>query len=166
MREVFEGALRLPAELRPAHVAAACGDDLDLRVQVEGLLTSHEESNDFLGPRTAWATIESLTARLEGSRAGAYRIVREIGRGGMGSVYLAERADGAFDQRVAIKVVNGIATDVLLAASTVSAASWQCSNTPTSHDCSTAARRQTACRTSRWSTWMAWRFTITASRGP
>src|SRR5690606_2456991 len=45
-----------------------------------------------------------------------YRIVREIGRGGMGAVYLAERADGEFDQRVAVKLVKrGMDTDEILA---------------------------------------------------
>src|SRR5690606_16139331 len=41
-------------------------------------------------------------------RLGPYRLVSEIGRGGMGTVYLAERDDGAFDQRVAVKVVRGL----------------------------------------------------------
>src|SRR5215470_5076705 len=49
-----------------------------------------------------------------GTLVGSYRIVRELGHGGMGSVYLAERADGEFEQQVAIKVVaGGIFTDVL-----------------------------------------------------
>ena len=47
-----------------------------------------------------------LPRALEGARVGPYRIVREIARGGMGAVYLAERADGQFEQRVALKVVK------------------------------------------------------------
>ena len=52
----------------------------------------------------------------EGRRIGAYRVVRELGRGGMGAVYLAERADGGFSQRVAIKLIKrGMDTDQVLA---------------------------------------------------
>src|SRR5690606_26050499 len=46
-------------------------------------------------------------AEMEGERIGAYRILRELGRGGMGAVYLAERADGQFERRVALKIVRG-----------------------------------------------------------
>src|SRR3974390_1733738 len=44
---------------------------------------------------------------MEGTRIGPYRVLRTLGVGGMGEVYLAERADAEFDQRVAIKVVFG-----------------------------------------------------------
>jgi non-specific serine/threonine protein kinase/serine/threonine-protein kinase len=49
-----------------------------------------------------------------GERIGPYRIIRELGRGGMGSVYLAERADGEFDKQVAIKFIGGPLSDPLL----------------------------------------------------
>ncbi|MGE5188870.1 MAG: tetratricopeptide repeat protein [Gemmatimonadota bacterium] len=53
---------------------------------------------------------------LDGQRLGPYRILREIARGGMGRVFLAERADGAFEQTVAIKLVKrGLETDEIVA---------------------------------------------------
>ena len=52
---------------------------------------------------------------MTGRRIGAYAILRELGRGGMGAVYLAERADGAFEKRVAIKILKrGTDTDEVL----------------------------------------------------
>src|ERR671932_1486707 len=52
---------------------------------------------------------------MAGRRVGSYRIVREVGRGGMGAVYLAERVDSAFHKRVAVKVVKrGMDTDFIL----------------------------------------------------
>ncbi len=50
--------------------------------------------------------IQTDTPRQAGSRVGAYKLIELIGEGGMGQVYLAERADGAFDARVAVKVIR------------------------------------------------------------
>lgn len=55
-------------------------------------------------------------APLEGQRLGAYRLIEPIGSGGMGTVYLAERADDVFDKRVAIKIMSSGATDPRIAA--------------------------------------------------
>ncbi len=52
---------------------------------------------------------------LLGKIIGAYRLEKEIGRGGMGTVYIAERADGFFRQRVAVKLIKrGMDTDFIL----------------------------------------------------
>jgi eukaryotic-like serine/threonine-protein kinase len=114
VREVFESALPLSVNLRPAHLGATCGDDVQLREEVERLLVSYDQSNRFLGTQAALTMIDTIRTPLEGCRVGPYQVIREIGRGGMGSVYLAERADGAFEQRVAIKFISGAATEVLL----------------------------------------------------
>jgi non-specific serine/threonine protein kinase/serine/threonine-protein kinase len=111
---VFESALPLSVNLRPAHLGAECGDDRQLREEVERLLASHDQSSRFLGTQAALTMIETIRKPLEGCRVGPYQVIREIGHGGMGSVYLAERADGAFEQRVAIKFISGAATEVLL----------------------------------------------------
>jgi eukaryotic-like serine/threonine-protein kinase len=114
VRDVFESALPLSVNLRPAHLGATCGDDFQLREEVERLLVSHDQSSRFLGTQAALTTIDTIRMPLEGCRVGPYQVIREIGRGGMGSVYLAERADGAFEQRVAIKFIGGAATEPLL----------------------------------------------------
>ncbi len=80
-----------------------------LRREVESLLVCEERANGFLGvPALALAAdfFDDAAEERAGQTIGHYRIVREIGRGGMGAVYLAERADGEFQQQVALKVVR------------------------------------------------------------
>ena len=111
IKEVLHAALERPAEERGPLVAKACGDDADLRLEVESLLASHGEAQDFL-ETTARAAVVSAGPddprdALVGARIGPYRIVREIGRGGMGTVYLAERDDHEYRKQVAIKLIRG-----------------------------------------------------------
>ncbi|HKE84703.1 MAG TPA: protein kinase [Vicinamibacterales bacterium] len=113
VRALFEAALSQPAELRLAHIASSCGDDQQLREDVESLLASHERASGFLGTQAALATLDTVNTSFEGRRVGPFQIVREIGRGGMGSVYLGERADGEFAKQVAIKFVGGIPNEIL-----------------------------------------------------
>src|SRR5262249_24193554 len=88
--------------------------------EVESLLEAEGAAAPDLVPAFK-AAIESEAdsllrgSRIEGSRVGAYRVIREIGRGGMGSVYLASRADEQYESDVAIKVVRpGLDTDFIL----------------------------------------------------
>jgi len=82
---------------------------------VESLLASEAEIGDFIETPVFQIHREEAETLTAGERIGAYRVVREIGRGGMGSVYLAARADEEFDQRVAIKLVRrGMDTDEIL----------------------------------------------------
>ncbi len=91
---------------RAALVAARCGNDEELLREVESLL---EQTTGTL-ERAAQSSSENVRRRLtslnEGDRLGAWAVVREIGRGGMGAVYLAKRADGEFEKEVAIKVLK------------------------------------------------------------
>jgi eukaryotic-like serine/threonine-protein kinase len=93
---------------RDGALRAACGDDVDLRREVEEMLRAAETPDSLL--RSGGAISEALldeVPRLDGGALlGRYRILRAIGRGGMGVVYLAERADGEFEQRVAIKLLH------------------------------------------------------------
>ncbi|HEY9405335.1 MAG TPA: serine/threonine-protein kinase [Pyrinomonadaceae bacterium] len=98
-----------PAE-RALLLNRACAGDAELRAEVESLLAHHAPSETFIeAPAFAYVAellTEEANDELENRRVGAYKIIREIGRGGMGAVFLAERADGEFEQRVALKVVR------------------------------------------------------------
>jgi serine/threonine protein kinase/tetratricopeptide (TPR) repeat protein len=108
VKGVLEEALERDPGEREAFVAAACVGDRELRDEVESLLAAENVTEDFIETplvqfRVSEPPLEPLTV---GERVGAYRILQEIGRGGMGSVYLAARADEAFEKRVAIKVIR------------------------------------------------------------
>src|SRR3546814_19062443 len=84
-------------------MAAACGDDAGRKAEVERLVALDDEADSyFAGLRDALGQAD--VAQPE--QVGAYRIIREIGRGGMGTVYLGQRNDGQFKQDVAIQVVR------------------------------------------------------------
>jgi eukaryotic-like serine/threonine-protein kinase len=97
---------------RIALVERRCGEDTDLLQEAESLLA---EAEALLKERTdsfedcaqnAASTFWQEEPPRGGERVGAYVIVRELGRGGMGTVFLAERADGQFEKQVAIKILN------------------------------------------------------------
>jgi eukaryotic-like serine/threonine-protein kinase len=101
-------------EERTAVLRRSCGDDTTLLREAEELLahdtTAFEEFADFAATR-----LKNGERDRVGERLGAYELVKELGRGGMGAVYLAERADGQFEKRVAIKVLKrGTDTDEVL----------------------------------------------------
>ena len=123
IEEVFLRAVEIASEEeRRRYLAGACAGDEGMRGEVEKLLAQDREADGFMSrPVVAGAGLSDLVSRLEGEdqlvgrRVGAYRIEREIGRGGMGAVYLAERADGSFERRVAVKLVRrGMDTDFVL----------------------------------------------------
>ena len=100
---VFQAALECERSRRPAFLQAACEGDLLLLREVESLFFTydrHENTDD--------STIDDRDKvnSLAGRSVGAYKIIREIGRGGMGAVYLAARADQEFDRLVAIKLIQ------------------------------------------------------------
>jgi eukaryotic-like serine/threonine-protein kinase len=123
LEEIFQTALDLSDADRSQFISRACSTDPDLRREVETLLTQYEDAGDLLDqPFCDEIGIEDLVSLMTskadpmiGQRVGAYRIEREIGSGGMGVVYVAERADDAFRRRVAIKVIRrGMDTDFIL----------------------------------------------------
>ncbi len=127
---VFQAALDVAPEHRERFLAEACAGDEVLFREVERLIGDYESADEFLEEPAIdlpqIAAHELPTRPLEdtpasahglesGARVGAYRILRELGRGGMGAVYLAERADSDFRKLVAVKVVkHGMDTDFVL----------------------------------------------------
>jgi eukaryotic-like serine/threonine-protein kinase len=97
---------------RIALVERRCGQDTDLLQEAESLLAEAEvllkERTDSFEDcaRNAASTFWQEGPPRGGERVGAYVIARELGRGGMGTVFLAERADGQFEKQVAIKILN------------------------------------------------------------
>src|SRR2546423_2080614 len=117
VEEVFESALRLAPGERQAFLSDACGTDERLRNQVETLIASYESAGSYANrsPLSAQTLVEESVDEFIGRRIGAYKTVREIGRGGMGSVFLAVRADDEFQKRVAIKLIKrGMDTDFIV----------------------------------------------------
>ncbi len=97
----------MPPELRPEYLNGACGSDTELRKEVESLLASADESLDFLAkPIQDAAQAVAALPTIVGRRIGAYQVLRPLGEGGMGSVYLAARADAHYDRKVAIKIMR------------------------------------------------------------
>jgi eukaryotic-like serine/threonine-protein kinase len=108
LRQVFLEALDTAPEDRASLLEARCATDATLRQEVEALLDSSEQAEDYLWAlaRRAREPIEGGTGFFaEGRQLGAYRLLRQIGQGGMGAVYLAERADRQFEKQVAVKLL-------------------------------------------------------------
>lgn len=115
LEDLFHAMLQLPAESRAGALAAACGDDVELLAEVQRLLQAEAHASAFVDGAAAGLQRVAATVVPEGAHIGAYRIVRELGRGGMGTVYLGERSDAQFEMHVAIKVIKrGMDTDAVL----------------------------------------------------
>ena len=129
---IFEAALDLPPEERETFLAESCGDEPELHALLQRLLAGAEDEptdGELTEPLLAGGAFRGLFGAAlrrelsgeddplpEGTRIGRYRLLRELGRGGMAVVYLAERADGGFDQQLAIKLLQrGFESGELLA---------------------------------------------------
>jgi len=109
--DLVHQALEHPPEDRASFVHARCGDDRDLQDEVMELLAASDGADDYLAriARNAGALFRTdfplAQALPEQGTVGSYRLIERLGAGGMGEVFLAERADGQFEMRVAIKLL-------------------------------------------------------------
>ncbi len=102
--DLCEAAVSLQPAERESYLLAACEGDEELRRTAAALLNSSDEA-ELNGP--AEAIVPPDPRSLVGRKVGAYQLKKFIAQGGMGAIYLAERADGFFDRQVAIKFILG-----------------------------------------------------------
>ncbi|HEY7501766.1 MAG TPA: serine/threonine-protein kinase [Vicinamibacterales bacterium] len=113
---ILDDVLELEPAARAAAIARACGSDARLRQHIESLVAADAGASAFLETpaaeyaaglvRAAGGSDPILRQEEPGDAIGPYRLIREIGHGGMGRVFLADRADGQFEQQVALKLVR------------------------------------------------------------
>ena len=107
IESIFEAAIEMPPESRPAFLDNACGDDDQLRRRVERLLEAKSQARSFLespAPELE-ATSGMVPVEQPGMTIGHYRLLQEIGEGGMGIVYMAEQKEPV-KRRVALKIIK------------------------------------------------------------
>ena len=116
VRELFERVVDLAPDERVAVLDEICGDDVELRREVESLVGESDGAETGI-PRVIAAAAREMIDNDEcqtvtvPEKLGSYRVLGLLGRGGMGSVYLAEREDRAFQHRVALKVLRSGLSD-------------------------------------------------------
>jgi serine/threonine protein kinase len=117
IEEVFQIAAEMHPNLRSAYLQKACGPDVELRAEVESLL-GHDQPSTHIEEMIQGAAVQVVkdySVKVAGQRIGSYEIVEALGKGGMGAVYLAVRADDVYRKQVAIKIVKrGMDTEFVL----------------------------------------------------
>ncbi len=108
IKNIFLDALDIPAEARAAWLDEVARGDEDLRSEIDSLLKAHEEIEDTDALELPHLQRDALSSAdpMVGRDVGPWRLVEQIGSGGMGTVYKAERADGAYDRTVAVKLLK------------------------------------------------------------
>ena len=108
VEELFELASAQPVEARRQFLAESCGQDVRLRDELEAMLAAGGDDRALAVERfiVDRQTDAAGADPLLGNRLGPWRLLSALGRGGMGTVYRAERADGQYRQEVAVKLVR------------------------------------------------------------
>ena len=114
--QILQAALDRDPRERSAFLEEACAEDASLLGEVESLIKSHDEAQSFIEAPLLEDATKMMRERPVANRLiGAYKIIREIGHGGMGTVFLASRADEQYRKAVAIKLIRrGMDTDSIL----------------------------------------------------
>ncbi len=106
-QELFHAALALEGSARQSFLNGACSDDRELLAEVQSLISSHEQAGSFIDSPAAQPVAELLASMSSksfvGQTVGSFRILSQLGRGGMGEVYLAE--DSKLGRKVALKLL-------------------------------------------------------------
>ncbi|MCS6804680.1 MAG: serine/threonine-protein kinase [Acidobacteriota bacterium] len=118
IQDVFYATLEREPGQRAAYLDEVCAGDLDLRAEVESLLESAERAESLVHAAiedvVTLATQEQAPSEA-GQQVGPYQLIREIGHGGMGTVYLAARADEQYQKQVTVKLIKrGMDTDEII----------------------------------------------------
>jgi non-specific serine/threonine protein kinase/serine/threonine-protein kinase len=113
IKRIFDDAVELAPSEQGVFLEAACGSDARVRREVERMLAA-DPADDL--EESAFSLFDrGEEAAFRGRRVGHYRILEEVGRGGMGAVFAAVRDDGEFDQKVALKVIkSGLSTSTIV----------------------------------------------------
>lgn len=106
IEQIFADAVDQPLSSRAGFLDRSCGSDADLRRELEGLLHAHESSGVLDRGVISSGVTQAIASVPEGTQIGHWQVGNLIGRGGMGEVYSARRADAAFEQRAALKLLR------------------------------------------------------------
>lgn len=108
LQDIYHSAQALPPESRLEFITAECGGDVELLTEVKELLDNDLQQGNLTAmvAEEVDQLVEQLDEDLVGEIVGPYKLTELVGSGGMGSVYRAERVDGAFEREVAVKLVK------------------------------------------------------------
>lgn len=111
IEELFEKASELSPDERISYLKNECGDDNEIFDEVISLLNADDNIHPVLNKKASDLINIEQKLNFIGQQIGSYKIIEEIASGGMGTVFLAERSDGIFEQKVALKIIKpGLST--------------------------------------------------------
>ena len=106
IQEIFDAAAELDAAEQAIFLREKCAGDEALFHEIQSLLAADSQPHSLMESQIAKPELPLSPKEFAGEIIGSYKLVKLIGHGGMGSVYLAERADGQFEQQVALKLIR------------------------------------------------------------
>ena len=153
--DLFLKALEVPSGGdRQEYLDGACAGDAALRAEVEALLEASAQAGSFLespAPAPGVTVDEAPRAERPGAVIGPYKLLQQLGEGGMGTVFMAEQTQPV-QRKVALKIIKpGMDSRQVIARFEAERQALALMDTPTSPRCSMQGRRTTAGRTSSWS---------------